>query len=94
MTEDLGLTVNAEVKTSQTNVYEVSCALSDSRHVQYCKCKSASLKRLIVVAGVRPVAEDLADVTVRSFIVGTAMVGGVRWGVEHLVLGGTVFCVV
>lgn len=79
----------------KTNVSAVSRALSDSRHVQYCECKGdGTLKGLIVVTGVRPVAEDLADVTVRSFVAGTAVVGGVRWRVEHLVLRGTVLGVV
>lgn len=55
---------------------------------------SRTLESLIVIAGLRPVAEGLTDVTVRSFIIGTAVIGGVWWGVQHLVLGGTVLCVV
>lgn len=42
---------------------------------------SKTLESLIVVAGLCPVAEDLTDVTVRSFIAGTAVVGGVRGGI-------------
>lgn len=42
---------------------------------------SRTLESLIVIAGLRPVAEGLTDVTVRSFIIGTAVIGGVWWGV-------------
>lgn len=53
-----------------------------------------TLESLIVVAGLGPVAEHLTDVTVRPFVVGTAVVGGVWRRIQHLVLGGTVLGVV
>ncbi len=43
--------------------------------------ESRTLESLIIIAGLRPVAKDLTDVTVRSFIIGTAVVGGVWWGI-------------
>lgn len=42
---------------------------------------SRTLESLIIIAGLRPVAKDLTDVTVRSFIIGTAVVGCVWLGI-------------
>lgn len=39
-------------------------------------------------------AKDLTDIAVGSLVTLTAMVGGVRWGVWHLHLRGTVLSVV
>ena len=49
---------------------------------------------LVIITGVRPVAEGLADVAVGPFLALTAVVGGVRRGVGHLCLCGTVLGVV
>ena len=49
---------------------------------------------LVVVAGVRPVTERLADVAVGPLVALAAVVGGVRRGVGHLHLGGAVLGVV
>lgn len=46
-----------------------------------CDHVSRTLERLIVIAGLCPVAEDLTDVTVRPFIIGTAVIGSVWWGI-------------
>lgn len=45
---------------------------------------------LVVIAGFGPVAEDLADVAVGPLVAFIAVVGGVRGGVGHLHLRGTV----
>lgn len=52
------------------------------------------LKGLVIVTGVGPVTEDLADVAVGPFFSFIAMVGGVWRGVGHLRLCWTVLCVV
>lgn len=51
------------------------------------------LEGLVVVTGVSPVAKGLTDVTISSLLILTAVVGGVEWGVRHLHLSGTVFCI-
>ena len=49
---------------------------------------------LVVVAGVGGVAERLADVAVGPLVALAAVVGAVRGGVGHLLLGGAVLGVV
>lgn len=51
-------------------------------------------KGLVIITGVSPVAEHLADVAVGPFFTLIAVVGGVRRGVGHLHLCGTVLGVV
>lgn len=51
------------------------------------------LEGLVVVTGVSPVAKGLTDVTISSLLILTAVVGGVEWGVRHLHLSGTFFCI-
>lgn len=53
-----------------------------------------ALKGLVIVTGVGPVTEDLADVAVGSLLSFTAVVGGVRGGVGRLRLGRAVLRVV
>lgn len=52
------------------------------------------LKGLVIVTGVSPVTEDLADLAVGPLFSFTAVVGGVWGGVGHLRLGRAVFGVV
>lgn len=51
------------------------------------------LEGLVVVTGVSPVSKGLTDVTISSLLILTAVVGGVGWGVRHLHLSGTFFCI-
>lgn len=56
--------------------------------------QAGALKGLVIVTGLGPVAEDLADVAVGPLLSFTAVVGAVWRRVGHLRLGGAVLRVV